>query len=269
LHINSSTFKEFDMKRIIYTFSIIIFLVISVAILSGCYSTSGTTGNQYSEPVWTPAYIPGARYYYFPDIETYYDVRGHNFVYLDRGEWIASDYLPQRYRDYDLYNGYKVILDRRVYDPWRFHRNYVTSYPPYYYHWMYDNSNVAGFNENTGKPVYDRTRRNDATGPRRESDTRSSGDGQSSVTDRRIGKPVQVTPEMRRSESMKPPKANSRTQSRSTGIGTGTSNGDVQQRRSSSTSRRSDRDVKERQKQQDTGTESKSEREERRSNPRR
>ncbi|HEX3008354.1 MAG TPA: hypothetical protein VHO90_12155, partial [Bacteroidales bacterium] len=126
------------MKRIIYSFSITSILIISVIVLSGCYSSSPTTARGgYSAPDWAPYYEPGVRYYYIPDIETYYDVSTRNFIYFDRGQWITSGYLPSPYQGYDLYNGYAVVLDRRVYEPWRYHQNYVTSYPRYYYRSKY------------------------------------------------------------------------------------------------------------------------------------
>ncbi len=46
-----------------------------------------------------------------PDIEAYYNVSQHQFVYLDDGRWIFAAALPERCRDYDLYRGYKVVIN--------------------------------------------------------------------------------------------------------------------------------------------------------------
>jgi hypothetical protein len=63
-----------------------------------------------SPPLWGPAGYTEARYYYLPDVEAYYDVPSSMFIYYDRGAWIHRTYLPSRYRNYDLYGGYKVVI---------------------------------------------------------------------------------------------------------------------------------------------------------------
>lgn len=63
-----------------------------------------------SPPMWGPVGYTGARYYYLPDVESYYDVNASMFIYLRNGVWIRRAYLPSRYRDYDLYSGYKVVM---------------------------------------------------------------------------------------------------------------------------------------------------------------
>lgn len=62
-------------------------------------------------PVWGPVGYTDMEYYYLPDIEAYYDVRAAQFIYLGGGTWIRSSRLPRQYRNYDLYSGYKVVLN--------------------------------------------------------------------------------------------------------------------------------------------------------------
>jgi hypothetical protein len=62
-------------------------------------------------PSWGPAGYGQAQYYYLPDVQAYYDVRASQFVYFGNGRWLRSRYLPRQYRNYDLYNGYKVVLN--------------------------------------------------------------------------------------------------------------------------------------------------------------
>jgi hypothetical protein len=64
-----------------------------------------------SAPAWGPAGYSEAEYYYLPDVEAYYDVRATQFIYFGGGRWIRSRYLPNQYRNYDLYDGYKVVLN--------------------------------------------------------------------------------------------------------------------------------------------------------------
>ncbi|MCK8142460.1 hypothetical protein MW871_11205 [Flavobacterium sp. I-SCBP12n] len=61
-------------------------------------------------PAWGPAGYNAVDYYYLPDIESYYDTRSSQFIYFGGGKWVRSRNLPSRYRNYDLYKGYKVVL---------------------------------------------------------------------------------------------------------------------------------------------------------------
>jgi len=65
-----------------------------------------------SQPQWGPAGYNYVDYYYLPDIETYYYVPKKQFIYLDRGHWNFANSLPGRYSAYNLYNGYKVVINR-------------------------------------------------------------------------------------------------------------------------------------------------------------
>jgi hypothetical protein len=63
-----------------------------------------------SPPMWGPVGYTEAHYYYLPDVEAYYDVPSAMFIYQSGGVWVHRTYLPTRYRNYDLYNGYKVVM---------------------------------------------------------------------------------------------------------------------------------------------------------------
>ncbi len=65
-----------------------------------------------TQPVWGPEGYDQADYYYLPDIESYYNVSTHQFIYMDGGRWIYANNLPPRYANYDLYSGYKVVVNR-------------------------------------------------------------------------------------------------------------------------------------------------------------
>jgi len=77
-------------------------------------------------PPWGPVGYTEVEYYYLPDVESYYDIRSEQFIYLNGGVWTRSRYLPRMYRNYDLYNGYKVVLSdyhgTRPYDNFNHHR---------------------------------------------------------------------------------------------------------------------------------------------------
>jgi hypothetical protein len=188
--------------------------VILILALNGCATTSiENQAVQYSNPSWAPAYYPGVRYYYFPDIETYYDLSNQEFVYLDNGQWLFSHTLPPIYSGYDLYNGYMIALNQDVYQPWMHHQFYVSNYPRFYYRSLYNNTgnqNVRGFNENERKPFNwtqeDRDRMNELrqndNADRKHENSRPPQN--SNYYGKQIGQPVKVQPQMRENEQKNP-----------------------------------------------------------------
>ena len=82
-----------------------------------------------SQPAWGPTGYDYAEFYYLPDIDVYYYVPRHRFYYNQGGRWRFSSQLPSRYRNYDLYNSYKIVVNER--EPWRNHENYREKYSSY------------------------------------------------------------------------------------------------------------------------------------------
>ncbi len=86
-------------------------------------------------PAWGVP-VTTERYYYIPDIETYYDIPSREYIYLHDGMWVRSAAVPVVYRDYDFYRGRKIIInDYRGDAPYAFyniHRvKYVRAYRPH------------------------------------------------------------------------------------------------------------------------------------------
>jgi hypothetical protein len=96
------------MKKIMITLFAVVFLISFRA--SAQVSINVNIGSQ---PLWGPVGYDHVDYYYLPDIESYYYVPKKQFIYQDNGRWIFSTLLPTRYRGYDLYNGYKVVINSR------------------------------------------------------------------------------------------------------------------------------------------------------------
>jgi len=92
--------------------AILIFLI-----AAGCLIQRSATAqvsvniNIGAQPVWGPVGYDYVEYYYMPDIEVYYYVPSHQFIYLSNGRWIFAASLPYRYRSYNIYSGYKVVLN--------------------------------------------------------------------------------------------------------------------------------------------------------------
>jgi len=63
------------------------------------------------QPVWGPTGYDHADFYYLPDIDCYYDVNKSQFVYNSGSRWVYASQLPPKYHGFDLYNGYKVVVN--------------------------------------------------------------------------------------------------------------------------------------------------------------
>jgi hypothetical protein len=70
-----------------------------------------------SQPEWGPTGYDYVEYYYMPDIDAYYYVPGHQYVYQQNNAWVRTTTLPSRYRNFDVYNSYKVVVNQP--QPWR------------------------------------------------------------------------------------------------------------------------------------------------------
>jgi len=69
-----------------------------------------------SQPLWGLAGYDHVEYYYLPEIEAYYYVPRHQFIFFEKGRWITRTSLPTRYRNFNMYNARKyVINDQRPY----------------------------------------------------------------------------------------------------------------------------------------------------------
>ncbi len=83
-----------------------------------------------SQPDWGPVGYDHADYYYMPDIDAYYDIPAHQYVYYQNNAWVHSVNLPARYRNYDIYNGYKVVINGQR-NPWERNNVYKAKYANY------------------------------------------------------------------------------------------------------------------------------------------
>lgn len=95
-----------------------------------------------SQPSWGPVGYDYVDYYYLPDIEAYYYVPKRQFIYLSGGNWIFAYGLPPAYRTYDLYTGYKVVINQpRPYLYFNTHRIQYVGYRGYRGQGIIKNSN--------------------------------------------------------------------------------------------------------------------------------
>lgn len=82
-----------------------------------------------SQPLWGPVGYDYVRYYYLPEMDVYYDVSSRRYTYYHGNRWVTKSQLPSRYRHYDVYRTYKVVLNEP--SPWRYHSRHRSSYGRY------------------------------------------------------------------------------------------------------------------------------------------
>ncbi len=126
-------------------------LIIAASIAVAAFTTNTSQAqvniniNIGSQPVWGPVGYDYVDYYYLPDIETYYYVPTRQFIYLSGGNWVFSYGLPPAYHSYNLYSGYKVVINQpRAY-------NYFTTHKVKYVGYKGNRSQVIIKNSNNPK----------------------------------------------------------------------------------------------------------------------
>ncbi len=129
--------------------------------------------------------LPGnyaGNYYYLPEIDSYYDIPNRQFIYFEGPSWVFASALPNRFRNYDLFNGFKVVINQpKPYLNYGMYRDRYRSYyntyrepvmiaqnRPGYYNNRYENDRYGNnrpnnnqFNRGNGNQGYDIKRRED------------------------------------------------------------------------------------------------------------
>ncbi|RPI06012.1 MAG: hypothetical protein EHM64_04595 [Ignavibacteriae bacterium] len=104
------------MKQSKFVFLLCALILAGLAVSSlNCMFPSTMSGqvgvNIYDQPVWGPEGYDYAEYYYIPDIDSYYSVSEHQYIYRDGSTWRHSPTLPNTYNGYDPYHSYKVVIN--------------------------------------------------------------------------------------------------------------------------------------------------------------
>ena len=63
-----------------------------------------------STPLFNPVTNCQLRYYYFPNLEAYFDTQKSIYYYKEKGEWITAEEIPDGYRGYSIYNKSTVYI---------------------------------------------------------------------------------------------------------------------------------------------------------------
>ncbi len=89
-------------------FAILLYLTCAPCFLNAQIQASANIGSQ---PIWGPVGYSYVENYYMPEIESYYNVPSSKYMFMINGKWVTSSTLPSRYSKYDLYHGYKVVIN--------------------------------------------------------------------------------------------------------------------------------------------------------------
>ena len=110
------------------------FFYLSIIFLGLCMASTSQAQvsvnfNIGSQPLWGPVGYDYARFYYMPEIDVYYNVATRKYTYYHGNRWVTKSKLPGRYKNFNIYRTYKVVMNDR--DPWRYHSRNRNSYSRY------------------------------------------------------------------------------------------------------------------------------------------
>ncbi|MFY7899851.1 MAG: hypothetical protein ACOVNY_06680 [Chitinophagaceae bacterium] len=131
------------MKKLV----VLIIGIISVFQVTQVKSQISVQLNIGLQPDWGPVGYDHVDYYYLPDIEAYYYVPKRQYVYLNGSSWVFATNLPSRYQGYNVYNGYKVVINQPK--PYLQFYNHKVKYAKYK-----GNSGKQGIIKNSNNPKY-------------------------------------------------------------------------------------------------------------------
>jgi len=106
-----------------------VMLVLAMVLFSGSAFSQNTTPKKENLPKdkKTNCYI---RYYYFPNIQAYFDNLKMVYYYKENGEWQTAEELPKNYGGYSLYNKARVTInDYDDENPFEFLSTHKKMYP--------------------------------------------------------------------------------------------------------------------------------------------
>ena len=106
------------------------FITLGIVLLFGIQSNAQVSVNVNigRPPVWGPT-ITTEEYYFLPEVNSYYDIRASQFIYLNNGSWIRARQLPTRYRGYNLNTGNIIVLhDYHGHSPYTYYKSHKMKY---------------------------------------------------------------------------------------------------------------------------------------------
>lgn len=73
------------------------------------------------------------RYYYYPNLETYFDTQKGLYLSCEKGKWVSSEFLNLNNRGYSLKNGnFKMLQGYAGDEPYTLIKEHKLQFPPDY-----------------------------------------------------------------------------------------------------------------------------------------
>ncbi len=95
------------MKTILYS------TILLLSVITASAQTSETTDIQSQFADNNSVLAIGARYYYYPNLDAYYDSKDNLYIFesnQSKGQIVKAKEIPSGYRGYSLYNGIRVAI---------------------------------------------------------------------------------------------------------------------------------------------------------------
>lgn len=63
-----------------------------------------------SAPLVDPVTQCALRYYYYPNLQAYFDTNSKKFFFKENGKWVTADLIPEGYGGYSVYRMLSVMI---------------------------------------------------------------------------------------------------------------------------------------------------------------
>lgn len=83
-----------------------------------------------SAPLVDPVTQCALRYYYYPNMQAYFDTKIRKFIFRENGKWVTADIIPEGYGGYSVYKMLSVMIkDYDDENPTQFLNAHKKQYP--------------------------------------------------------------------------------------------------------------------------------------------
>ncbi|RZJ68278.1 MAG: hypothetical protein EOO50_02335 [Flavobacterium sp.] len=104
--------------------------MLSLFLLVVCQSVFSQTERPVTDLAFDNSTNCRIRYYYYPNLEAYFDKQKSVYIFRDKGEWTSAPEIPSGYRGYGLYNKVNTpIEDYDDEDVTQFFASHKKKYP--------------------------------------------------------------------------------------------------------------------------------------------
>ena len=85
-------------------------VILILFIFNTAHSQQYEFENKSAFPTYEKEVLDTIRYFYYPNLQAYFDTKEKVYIYKQDGDWIRKETIPADYRGYSMYNNCKEIL---------------------------------------------------------------------------------------------------------------------------------------------------------------